>query len=327
MIVPNKLCKGDEIRVIAPARSMSMPFIQAVKEDATKKFHSLGFKLTFGNHINEIDEFSSTSIESRIEDLHEAFRDPAVKMLITVIGGFNSNQLLNYLDYDLIKQNPKIICGYSDITALTNAIYTKTGLITYSGPHFFNFGDKKSFNYTLEYFEKCLQQSRPYEVVPSKQWSDDMWADNQANRKFVNNNGFIVINNGEAEGTIIGGNLCTLNLLQGTEYMPSLQDSILFIEDDYESDAATFDRNLQSLIHQPSFSGVKGIVIGRFQVKSELTNENIMKIIKTKKELFTLPVIANADFGHTTPMITFPVGGKARLTVNKQSITLKIIEH
>jgi len=315
------------VRVIAPARSLGMSWIQEVKEKAIIKFEAIGLKLTFGKHVNEINEFDSSLIESRIEDLHDAFRDENVKLIITVIGGFNSNQLLKYIDYNLIKNNPKIICGYSDITALANAIYAKSGLITYSGPHFFNFGDEKSFDYTLEYFKKCFFQTEPYEIIPSSKWSDDRWANDQENRTFVNNKGFLVINDGNVSGTIVGANLCTLNLLQGTDFMPRLQDTILFIEDDYESLSHTFDRDLQSLIHQPGFDKVKGIVIGRFQNKSNMTDDLLIKIIKTKQELNNLPVIANADFGHTTPMITFPIGGIVEIKANKNKININILKH
>src|SRR3989338_11036057 len=130
----------------------------------------------------------------------------------------------------------------------------------------------------------------------------------QQNRTFYDNEGYWSINEGETEGIIVGANLCTFNLLQGTEFMPDLKNTVLFLEDDYESVSHTFDRDLQSLIHQPNFSGVKGLVIGRFQKKSKMTNELLTKIIKTKKELNSLPVIANVDFGHTTPIITFPIG-------------------
>lgn len=90
----------------------------------------------------------------RIKDLHEAFLDNNVKMILTAIGGYNSNQLLRYIDYDIIKNNPQIICGFSDITALLNAIYTKSGLVTYSGPHFSNFGMNKGLEYTIRYFNE-----------------------------------------------------------------------------------------------------------------------------------------------------------------------------
>jgi len=137
----------------------------------------------------------------------------------------------------------------------------------------------------------------------------------------------LVINDGNVSGTIVGANLCTLNLLQGTDFMPRLQDTILFIEDDYESVSHTFDRDLQSLIHQPGFDKVKGIVIGRFQNKSNMTDDLLIKIIKTKQELNNLPVIANADFGHTTPMITFPIGGIVEIKANKNKININILKH
>lgn len=326
-IIASKLQKGDIVRVITPARSISMPFIQKVKDEAIKKFDEVGLRLTFGKNVEEIDEFYSSSIQSRIDDLHDAFADKEVKLIITVIGGFNSNQLLQYIDYDLIKNNSKIFCGYSDITALANAIYAKTGLVTYSGPHFFNFGDRVSFDYTLEYFEKCLFHEDSYEVKPSTKWSDDLWAADQENRILIDNERYVVINEGEADGTIVGANLCTLNLLQGTEYMPSLKGSIVFIEDDSMSDRATFDRDLQSLIHQPGFEGVKGVVIGRFQKKSDISNNILKKIIKTKKELDMLPVIANVNFGHTTPMITFPIGGRVNIKSDGKGTSIKILEH
>jgi muramoyltetrapeptide carboxypeptidase LdcA involved in peptidoglycan recycling len=125
----------------------------------------------------------------------------------------------------------------------------------------------------------------------------------------------------------LGGNLCTLNLLQGTEYMPSLVDSILMLEDDYESKPLTFDRDLQSLLHQSGFNGVKGLIIGRFQRESHMTIEKLEQIIRTKRELLNIPVIINADFGHTTPHITFPIGGKGKLTAENGQVAFTVLEH
>lgn len=329
MIIPAKLKKGDTIRVITPARSFSMPWLNndELKGMALERFKELGLNVTFGKYIYEMDEFNSSTIEHRVEDIHNAFKDKDVKMLITVIGGFNSNQLLRYIDYDLIKNNPKIICGFSDITALLNAINAKTGLITYLGPHYFNFGDIKGFDHSLEYFKKCLMDDKEYEITPSLKWSDDLWAGNQENRVFIDNDGYWLISEGEALGNIVGGNQCTLNLLQGTEYMPSLKDSLLFIEDDSMADIATFDRDLQSLIHLPDFNKVKGIVIGRFQKGSNVTRELLTKALKGKKELNGLPIIANADFGHTSPLLTIPIGGRVRLKAKKGNIKLSVLEH
>lgn len=329
MIIPNKLQIGDEIRVIAPARSASLlsdEIINLAKASLEKQ----GFKVSFSKNCSEKDIFMSSSIQSRVEDLHDAFKDPNVKAIFTVIGGFNSNQILKYLDYDLIKSNPKILCGYSDITALTNAITAKTGMVTYSGLHFSTWAMKKEFEYNLEYFQKCLMSDTAFSVESSKTWSDDAWYKDQENRTIEKNNGYAVINEGEAEGKIFGGNLCTLNLLQGTEFMPDISDSILFIEDDDMAGnffGVEFDRNLQSLIHQPNFEKVRGIVIGRFQKNTNMTDEKLKYIIETKKELKNIPIIANVDFGHTNPMIIFPIGGTAKMLVGKNQVRLEIRQH
>lgn len=162
----------------------------------------------------------------------------------------------------------------------------------------------------------------PFMVKPSDQCSDDRWYMDQDNRQMVDNEGFWVISEGEAEGTTLGANLCTLNLLQGTEYMPDLMDSVLFLEDDSESNYVNFDQDLQSLIHLPGFSGVRGLVIGRFQNDSEVTRDLLSQIVATKKELSHLPVIANVDFGHTDPKITLPVGGTVKIDTTKSLIEI-----
>ena len=180
--------------------------------------------------------------------------------------------------------------------------------------------------YTIEYFMKCLFSNEPIQVEPSAQWSDDDWWINQDKRKLIQNKGFVHIHEGMAEGTIVGANICTLNLLQGTEYMPSLKNCILFIEDDYESVPHAFDRDLQSLIHLPDFSGVRGIVIGRFQKASNMTNNLLKQIIDSKKELQHLPVIVQTDFGHTDPKFTFPIGGYAKIKAGEHS-SIEITEH
>jgi muramoyltetrapeptide carboxypeptidase LdcA involved in peptidoglycan recycling len=326
MTIPVKLKRGDTIRIIAPSRSLGIISTE-LRQIADARLNELGFKLSFSKHAEEMDDFKSSSVASRVEDIHEAFRDSSVTVILTAIGGFNSNQLLQYLDYDLIKKNPKILCGYSDITALQNAIYARTGLVTYSGPHYSSFGEQLYFDYSLEYFKKCLMNTAPFDVLPSREWSNDAWYKDQDNRHLKPNTRYVVLNEGEAEGTLIGGNLGTFNLLQGTPYFPSLKNAVLFLEDDSLSDAVMFDRDLQSLIHVPEFAGVKGVVIGRFEEKSAMAPELLEQIVKTKKELANIPVIVNADFGHTEPKITFPIGGTAKLTASKNGSSVRILKH
>ncbi len=313
-MIPSRLKAGDEIRVIAPSRSLAI-----VKGEqrrlAEERLTELGFHVTYGETALVHDDFFSNSIEDRIADLHTAFKDPNVKGIFTGIGGYNANQLLRYIDYDVISANPKVICGYSDITAILLAIYKKTGLTTYAGPYFSSFGMKVGLEYTMEYFIKALIEDEAFELKQSETWSDDPWHLEQEDRTFHPNQGYMIIQEGEAEGTIIGGNLCTMNLLQGTEYMPSLENSILFIEDDEESHPFSFDRDLQSLLHQPDAAGIKGIIIGRFQKESGMTDYALHEIIASKQELKGIPVIANANFGHVTPFATIPIGGNASLVV------------
>lgn len=325
-IFPRKLRSGDTIRIIAPSRSLSI-ISEQTRQISDKRFEELGLKLTFGRHVNECDEFSSSSIQSRLEDLHEAFADSNVAGILTSIGGFNSNQLLRYVDYDLIARNPKVFCGYSDITAIGTAIHARTGLVTYYGPHYSSFGQKLHFDYSLEYFRKCLFGQYPFEVVASPFWSDDAWYLDQEARCPISYYGYRIINEGEASGASVGGNLCTLNLLHGTEYMPSLDGVVLFIEDDATTNPVTFDRDLQSLIHQPGFEKVRGLVVGRFQKKSEMTDTLLDMIIKSKRELASIPVIADANFGHADPKFTFPIGGEVEMVANSGKARLGIRKH
>lgn len=325
-IYPKKLKAGDTIRVIAPSMTMAI-LDDETRAIADKRLADLEINVEFGEHVLESDLFNSSSIESRIADLHAAFEDKNVAGILTVIGGYNSNQLLSHIDYDVVKTNPKVFCGYSDITALSNAIYTKTGLVTYSGLHYSSFGMKNGFEYSEKYFKHCLMEDEPIEYIPAESWSDDEWYMDQDKRVYIANNGFEIINPGHATGKILGGNLCTLNLLQGTEFFPSLDDCILFLEDDYLVDAQTFDRDLQSLVHQQNFSKVQAIVIGRFQKKSNVSLEALHAIFKSKKELANLPIVANTDFGHTTPSFTFPIGGHATLIADEERISIICDRH
>lgn len=327
-IIPDKLKRGDKVMVISPSDSLYF-MGEEMQKIAKKRFQEMGLVLTYSKHVREVNEFDSSSIESRVSDLHQAFSDKSIKAIVISYGGYNSNQLLRYIDWNIIKENPKIIIGFSDSTILNNAILSKTGLITYSGPTYSQFGQKLYFEYTQDYIYKALFENKEYPIYPSEFWSDDNWYKDQDNRNLIKNKGWLVINEGEAEGKILGGNLNTFNLLQGTEYFPDLTDSILFLEDDNESNTniVIFDRYLQSLIHQPNFDKVKALVIGRFQKDSKVTDELLIKSIQTKKELQNIPIIDNLDFGHTQPMFTFPIGGKVSLKIKKDKSEITVISH
>ncbi|MDN7240960.1 LD-carboxypeptidase [Planococcus sp. N028] len=318
MIIPKKLQHGDEIRIIAPSRSANI-LSEIGIEQAKTMLEEIGLVVTFGEHVFESDLHNSASIEHRLDDLHNAFQDQNVKGILTAIGGFNSNELLPFLDYESIRQNPKIFCGYSDITALASAITSKTGLITYSGPHFSSFHMEELQNYQIEYFKNCLMQSHSYEIQPSLEWSDDAWFLDQENRKLEATN-WKIYNEGQTSGQLFGGNLCTLNLLQGTSYMPNLENAILFLEDDEMTIPETFARDLTSLLQ--SAGKIKGLVIGRFQRESKMTEDHILYLFDKLPLLKSIPVLYDVDFGHTQPIFTFPIGGRVELNSSEKQIKI-----
>jgi muramoyltetrapeptide carboxypeptidase len=325
-ILPAKLKKGDTVVVVAPSESLSM-ISQEIKKVAQERLESLGLKVKFSKYCEECDEFDSSSIKSRVADLHEAFLDPEVKAIIAAVGGFNSVQLLPHTDWNIIEQNPKIFIGYSDTTALQNAMFAKTGLVTYSGPSFTSFGMKKDFEYTLEYFMKALMNDEDFLVQPSEYWSDDRWYKDQENRTQEKNAGWQVIREGKARGTILGANLCTFNLLQGSEYFPTAQDIILFIEDDSESMLTHLDRDLQSVLYTAIAPHIRAIVIGRFQKASDVNLDLLSKALANKPELQNIPIVAGLDFGHTSPMITFPIGATAEIDLQVGGAEIKILQN
>jgi muramoyltetrapeptide carboxypeptidase len=316
-----KLQAGDEVRIIAPSHSLAI-ISPDVRTLATERLESLGLVVTFGKHVEECNEFVTSAIESRISDLHDAFLDPNVKAIMAVIGGYAANQLLPYLDWNVISQNPKPLIGYSDTTVLQVAMYTKVGIISYSAPAFSTFGQRKYFDFTFDSFKACAMEDKPFILTESKEWTDDLWFLDQQDRHPVMNEGWSYSGSGSAAGTLMGGNLNTLRLLQGTEYFPSLSETILFLEDDDLTTFSIFDRELESLTQLPSFAGVKGLVLGRFQKKSEITKSKIETLIRSKKALQSMPIIYDVDFGHTSPLHTFPIGGRVSVSVEEKKIEI-----
>lgn len=331
-----KLDPGDEVRVIAPSRSVAI-ISDETRALADRRMAELGLTMSLGAHVGECDEFNSSSVTSRLADLHDAFADRAVRGVMTVIGGFNSNQLLERIDWDLIAANPKVFCGFSDITALQAAMLARTGLVTYSGPHWSSLGMRDYLEDTLAWFRACVLSGEaggaggePIELGAARAWTDDPWFLDQNDRHVEPNAGWWVLSEGTdtaVEGRLVGTNLSTLALLHGTEFMPALDGAILFVEDDFESQIHHFDRQLTSLLQQPGAAGIRGLVIGRFQRASRVTREPLRALVRAKPQLDAIPVVANVDFGHTTPLLTLPVGGAVRVEVDGARARILLLEY
>jgi muramoyltetrapeptide carboxypeptidase len=326
-IYPPKLRRGDQIRVVAPAGSRALVAEHDHSAIIEARFAELGLSLSYGAHVDERDAFNSSPIAARVADLHAAFADPAVAGIMTVIGGYNSNELLPYLDWDLIRANPKVFCGYSDITALHGAMLARSGLVSYNGPHWSSFGMARHFSQTAEWFAACLLRDDPVRLKPAPAWTDDQWFRDQDHRELLETVGWWSLRPGQAAGPLIGGNLSTFCLLQGTPYLPSLDGAVLLVEDDFESQAVHFARNLTSLLQLPAAAGIRGLLVGRFQRASQLTRPLLEEIVARQPVLAGLPVLANVDVGHTSPFATLPIGGEVLMSARPGELHLTLTRH
>ncbi|MDW8668381.1 LD-carboxypeptidase [Streptococcus suis] len=311
-----KLKKGDHIRVVSPSSSIERIGGFEANLAAKEKLEDLGFKLSFSEHYFENDIFDSAPIVSRVADLEAAFADKTVDAILTTIGGFNCNELLPYLDFDLIARHPKIFCGYSDTTALLNAIYAKTGLQTYMGPAYSSFKMVQAQEYQTEAWLKAVTQDS-YELTPSSEWSSDAWYLPDAPHTFYPTE-WKVYNPGQASGIAIGGNISTLNLLTGTEFAPKPDKYILFLEEAEDDDYLIIARHLTALLQ--ACPNPQAVVFGRFPKETKMTEEILLAILDKHPILKKVPVLYDLDFAHTQPLFTIRIGGHVELDAEAFSI-------
>ncbi|HEM3698045.1 TPA: LD-carboxypeptidase [Streptococcus suis] len=311
-----KLKKGDHIRVVSPSSSIERIGGFEANLTAKEKLEELGFKLSFSEHYFENDMFDSAPIASRVADLEAAFADESVDAILTTIGGVNCNELLPYLDFDLIARHPKIFCGYSDTTALLNAIYAKTGMQTYMGPAYSSFKMDLGQQYQTEAWLKAVTQDS-YDLIPSPEWSSDAWYLPDAPRTFYPTE-WKVYNPGQASGIAIGGNISTLNLLTGTEFAPRPDNYILFLEEAEDDDYLIIARHLTALLQ--AYPNPQAVLIGRFPKETKMTEEILLAILDKHPILKKVPVLYDLDFAHTQPLFTITIGGQVELDTEAFSI-------
>jgi muramoyltetrapeptide carboxypeptidase LdcA involved in peptidoglycan recycling len=291
----------------------------AIIEAATARLaDEFGFHVTFGDHVRETGPLKTGPVAGRVADLHAAFADPDVALVLALRGGYHSHQLLPHLDYDLIAANPKAFCGYSDITALQAALLARCDLVTYSGPVFNTFAIREPGNATVEFFRRCLFGSEPVNWHAGEEWFSD-------DSEVAKNAGWLVLQPGTATGRLTGGNLITLGLLQGSAYWPDLDRSVLVVEASGFTGPAEFDQLLTSLLQ--TGAAPRAVLIGRFHPKSKMTSDLLAHIVATKPQLHGLPVLADLDVGHTNPLYTFPVGGECYLAADPGAVEVALTVH
>jgi len=318
IIKPHKLKKGDTIGIIAPADPVRGVCPDDVIERGYAYLRDKGFVILEGDSVKKSTSYHTAgSVDERVNDIHSFLKNDDVKCVMAFWGGFNSNQLLDSLDYELIKEKKKIFIGYSDVTALTTAITTKTGLVTFSGPGAISFAKPQPFEYTWSYFEKVCMTSEEIVINPSDKYADDLYflREDDNHRILKANEGVKIYKDSNTEGEIVAGNLQTLLVLQGTEYLPVMKNKILFIEEDETSTPAHIDRFFCQMMQLGWLDEISGVVVGRFTEQSQFSNEDTFETILDRYlNNVSYPVLYNVDFGHSDPMITIPNGG--RCTIN-----------
>lgn len=312
-----RLKKGDHICVVSPSSSIERIGGFEANVAAKEKLEALGFRLSFSEHYFENDNFDSAPIASRVADLEAAFANETVDAILTTIDGFNCNELLPYLDFDLIAQNSKIFCGYSDTTALLNAVYAKTGMQTYMGPAYSSFKMEQGQQYQTTSWLNAVTQDT-YQLTPSLEWSSDAWYLPNAPRTFYPTE-WKVYNPGQASGIAIGGNISTLNLLTGTEFAPRPDKYVLFLEEAEDDDYLIIARHLTALLQ--AYPNPQAVVFGRFPKETKLTEEILLTILDKHPILKKVPVLYDLDFAHTQPLFTITIGGQVEIDTKTFSIT------
>ena len=302
-MLANKLNYGDTIGVVGVSNSLALHNRFEDFKRAEELLISKGFKIKFGKYVKEDYYGSCGTREQKAEDMMNMFKDNEVKAIICLAGGQTCNTFIDLLDYEKIKKHPKILVGYSDITVLLQTIYKKTGLVTFSGPDFISFG--------TEYAEEQYQ----------------VFEDAFVNKKLdkFNNGNKNIIKNGNAEGEIIGTNLgCMMHLL-GTEYLPDMQDKILFIES-YRTSPNECQRRFAHLKQYGIFDKIKGIVIGYNHdlQKDGNTYPQMEDILLEYTKEYNFPIVKCNDYGHKIVNSVIPIGGFCK--INCENGEVEIIE-
>lgn len=302
MIIPDKLKLGDTIGIVAPSNPIIGDNIEEL-EKAKKIVEKSGFQVKYAKNVFSNSNNYSSTAQEKAEDINEMFRDKEVKMIWCAKGGNNSNTTFEWLDYELIKQNPKIICGYSDITSITNIITAKTGLITFSGTNLKTIAtDETDYSY-----QEALKRFAKGSLELGKEEEK-----------------YITIQEGEAEGELIGGNLNCLHSLVSGKYHVDFLDKILFIEDlGMESNPAMESHFIAHMKQNKVFDQIKGLWIGNYEHESNIALEQIVEDILGKD--YDFPIIKSNNFGHIETKTVIPIGTKARIDTNK-SRKIELIE-
>lgn len=302
MILPDRLKKGDIIGVIAPSNPIVGDNIEEL-ENARKNLEKDGFKIKYSKNLFSNTNNYSASAKEKAEDLNDMFKDKDVKMIWCAKGGENSNSIFEYIDYESIKNNPKIICGYSDITSIINIINEKTGLVTFCGTNFKTIAtDETDYSYKealKRFVDMSLDIGQEYEK-------------------------YEVIKDGSAEGVLVGGNLSLIRGLVSGKYSIDFKNKILFLEElGFETGPALVSNYLYYMKQNGVFDKISGLWLGNYNHESGIKLEQI--VMDVLEDEYDFPIIKSENFGHIDKKTVIPIGVKARINT-KEEVKIEILE-
>ena len=327
MIRPTLLKPGDTIAFYSPS-SPATAFAPKRCERAKAYLEGKGFRLLAGSLTGESAGYRSGTITDRAGELNDLIHNSDVRCIMSTIGGMNSNSLLPYIDYAALIDDPKILIGYSDVTAILLGVYAKTGLITFYGPALVaSFGEFEPLvDMTYRGFEQILMHPAklPFSYKVPQFWTDEFinW-EGQDRPKELRENRWITVYPGVARGRVIGGNLNTMQGFWGSEYMPVVESGDILLIEDSMKDAATLERSFSFLKVNGVFEKVSGIILGKHERfndrKTGLKPYEILQEVLHGQEL---PFLADFDCSHTHPMLTLPIGIEVELDATNKSVSI-----
>lgn len=296
-----RLKKGDYIGVAAPSDYIEEKDLEYINASISL-MEALGFKVKFGKNIFENSLKYGTEPQKRAEDINMLFKDNDVKAIFCAKGGEDSNSCLDYLNYEAIKNNPKIICGFSDNTSILNVINEKCGIITFNGPTFKSLTSWGTEDAYVEVVEKFVQ------------------AKNTLGRE---DDEYQTIKEGQAEGKLIGGNLELFTKLVCGKYAVDVKNKILFLEElGFESSPEIVNSNIYYLKQNGVFENIAGLWIGNYEHQSKISLE---EIICNALGDVNFPIIKSNNFGHINQKSIIPIGAMAKIDTSKD-VKISLLE-
>lgn len=322
MIIPKRLKVGDTIGLVSPSRELKTGWKQLFHNAVGEVEEKLGLKVRLGKYVWEKHFYSAGTPAERVRDFHSMVKDKDIKAIILTIGGKSAIHLLEHLNWDLIRENPKIITGISDSTTILAPITEKTGLITYHGTEFIKTWGLGLSKFEVNNIKATWFNGNPNKTVKhNKDWSILKPTDVKESTQI-----WQVFRHGKASGRLCGGNITCTMFLDGTEYGNDYSNKILILEA-YDWKDESLHAGLNALRLRGVFKQIKGLILGYMYnhlVEETERNRPLRDIVLEVTDGYDFPIMYIPDIGHCVRNILMPIGIQA--TIDTKRLKLKFNE-